>query len=38
MEALPERYLPGGRIVGVGSVIVDRERVVNIQDATVVTA
>ena len=38
MEPLPQGYLPGGRVVGMGAVVVDRERVVNIQDATVVTA
>ena len=38
MEAFPESGQPGRGVVGMGSVIVDRETVVNIQDTAVVAA
>ena len=38
MESLPESYLPGGGVVGMGAVVVDRKTVINIQDTAIVTA
>ena len=38
MEPFPECYLPGGGVVGMRAVVIDRKTVVNIQDAAIVTA